>query len=326
MVAQVEILWVALALLIGAGAGAAVAVMLRRRSAPPVDTGAEAAELDAVRTRQQQTLDELRKRIEAVQVSRQQAETERSRLLKAMEEISGSASSGVTVAIANVKHATDHVRKLEVHEGEVAAHDEELEHLQQELGAAEELLRDVDTQRNALEGQLKDRDRELWKLRNEIESVQRRSHEQRARTMMLTRSSVRKTDVVANRMEDQLKRWVKKTGEANVNFSEHGHASMVAEFFEKLDREFIDRFFSHATNPEYERGQHRAIHIHEGKDPDGEPYGELRIALDDDAGRTLGLRFELRGGAPDAKSVGFVLAMYLRALNRELRDFEIVVH
>jgi DNA repair exonuclease SbcCD ATPase subunit len=325
MLAEVAIWPIAVALPVGIAIGVVAVLMLLRRSAR-VDTSTEAAELDAVRARQQQTLDELRKRIEAVQASRQQAETERSRLLKAMEEISGSASSGVTVAIANVKHATDHVRKLEVHEGEVAAHDEELEHLQQELGAAEELLRDVDTQRNALEGQLKDRDRELWRLRSEIESVQRRSHEQRARTMMLTRSSVRKTDVVANRMEDQLKRWVKKTGEANVNFSEHGHASMVAEFFEKLDREFIDRFFSHATNPEYERGQHRAIHIHEGKDPDGEPYGELRVALDDDAGRTLGLRFELRGGAPDAKSVGFVLAMYLRAINRDLRDFEIVVH
>ena len=162
--------------------------------------------------------------------------------------------------------------------------------------------------------------------RSEIEGVQRRSHEQRARTMMLTRSNVRKTDVVASRMEDQLKRWVKKTGEANVNFSEHGHASMVREFFEKLDRDFIDRYFSHVTNPEYERGKHQAIHVHEGKDPDGVEYGELRIALDDDAGRTLGLRFELKGGAPDAKAVGFVLAMYLRAIHRDLRDYTIQMH
>ena len=144
--------------------------------------------------------------------------------------------------------------------------------------------------------------------------------------MMLTRSNIRKTDVVANRLEDQLKRWVKKTGPVNVNFSEHGHAVTVKEAFEKLDREFLDRYFSHATNPEYERGQRRSIHVHGGKDPDGTEYGELRVALDDDAGRTLGLRFELRGGAPDVKSVGFVLAMYLRAMNRDLRDFDLHVH
>jgi hypothetical protein len=135
---------------------------------------------------------------------------------------------------------------------------------------------------------------------------------------------VRKTEVVANRLEDQLKHWVRKTGEININWSTHGHAVIVAEAFAKLDREFIDRYFSHATNPEYERGQHRAIRIKPGKDPDGAAFGELLIALDDDAGRTLGLRFELKKGAPDAACVGFVLAMYLRAMTREFRDYEIL--
>lgn len=313
-------------MLLGVVLGAVLGILVGRRN-PAFNQSTEevAAELDSVRDHQHQTLEELRRRIEEVQAARARAEVERARLLKGLNEISGGHDQSVTVALVNAHEVAEHARELEAQEGEVAGHDAELGHLQEELSAAEELLRDVDARRSALEGQLKDRDKELWKLRSEIEGVQRRSHEQRARTMMLTRSNVRKTDVVAGRLEDQLKRWVKNTGPANVNFSEHGHASMVREFFSKLDREFIDRYFSHVTNPEYERGRHRAIHVQSGKDPDGTEYGELRIALDDDAGRTLGLRFELKGDAPDAAAVGFVLAMYLRAMHRDLRDFSLQV-
>ena len=326
MLGSVSSLYVALALALGAAGGLLAGFLVSRCSAtsalPPADV---AAELEAVREQQRKTLDDLRRRIEDVQNAKTRAEAERARLLKGLNEITGDGDAGVTIALSSARELAEHARQLEAHEGEVAGHDAELGNLQEELSAAEELLRDVDARRSALEGQLKDRDKELWKLRSEIEGVQRRSHEQRARTMMLTRSNVRKTDVVAGRLEDQLKRWVKNTGPANVNFSEHGHASMVREFFAKLDREFIDRYFSHVTNPEYERGKHRAIHVQSGKDPDGTEYGELRIALDDDAGRTLGLRFELKGDAPDAAAVGFVLAMYLRAMHRDLRDYSLHV-
>lgn len=63
--------------------------------------------------------------------------------------------------------------------------------------------------------------------------------------------------------------------------------------------------------------------MNEEKDPDGSKYGELVVSLDDDKGRTLGLRFDVRKQAPDIKSVGFVLAMYLKAMSRDLRDFGI---
>ena len=300
--------------------------MRRRKSAAVENPAAVAAELDSVREQQQETLISLRNRIEEVQNAKARAESERARLLKGLGEITGDDPGGVTVALASAKEVAEHARQLEAHEGALVAHDSELGELQTELDAAEELLRDVDTQRSALENQLKDRDREVWKLRSEIEGIRSKSHEQRARTMMLTRSSIRKTDVVANRLEDQLKHWVKKTGEVNVNFSEHGHAVTVKDAFDRLDREFIDRYFSHVTNPEYERGQRRSIHVHAAKGPDGTEYGELRLALDDDAGRTLGLRFELKGSAPDTKAVGFVLAMYLRAMHRDLRDYSINVH
>lgn len=319
---------VALALVIGAGVGLVLGALLRRKGSAKEIPAEAITELESVRTQQQQTLEDLRKRIEDVQSARARAESERERLLKGLGDITGhhGTGEGVTIALTSARELAEHARQLEAHEGALAGHDHELDALQEELGAAEELLRDVDTQRSALENQLKDRDREVWKLRSEIESVRRKSSEQRARTMMLTRSNVRKTDVVAARLEDQLKRWVKKTGEVNVNFAEHGHAVTVKEAFEKLDREFIDRYFSHATNPEYERGQRRCIHLHAAKDPDGTEYGELRVALDDDAGRTLGLRFELKGGSPDANAVGFVLAMYLRAIHRDLRDYSINVH
>ena len=323
LLAEIAIVPLAIAGILGLGVGLVIGLLLRRHASEssPVDA---AAELEALREQQQNTLNELRKRIADVQSAKAKAEAERARVVKGLNEITGSGSDGVTIALASAKEMAEHARQLEKHEGAVAAHDEELDHLADELSAAEELLRDVDTQRNSLESQLKDKDRELWKLRNEIEGVRRKSSEQRARTMMLTRSNVRKAEIVANRIEDQLKHWVKKTGEVNVNFSEHGHAVVVKDFFGKLDREFIDRYFSHATNPEYERGKRKAIHITAGRDDSGAEYGELRVALDDDAGRTLGLRFELKKTAPDPKAVGLVLAMYLRALHRDLRDFEVL--
>ncbi|MCC7508725.1 MAG: hypothetical protein IT464_05090 [Planctomycetes bacterium] len=312
----------AIALAVGAAIGAGAALALRKPALPPTAPGVD---LDAVREQQAQTLAQLKARIVDVQAQRDKARAERERLMQGLNEIGAKADSGVTIALTSAKELAEKARELGAHESAVSAHDDELNELQGELQAAEELLSEVDTQREALKRQVQDQSKELFKLRMEIEASHHKSNIQRARTMMLTRSSVRKTEVVANRLEDQLKHWVKKSGECNVNWSEHGHASTVAEAFSKLDREFIDRYFSHATNTEYERGQHRVIRVHQAKSPDGEEYGELVIALDDDAGRTLTLRFELRKDAPDARFVGFVLAMYLRALTRDFREFGIIV-
>lgn len=281
---------------------------------------------DAVREQQAETLASLRERIAEVQAQRDRAKAERERLMQGLNEIGGGQGpGGITVALANAKDLADKARELGDHEKAVAEHDKELADLAGELSAAEQLLNEVDAQRDALKQQVSDQSKELYRLRAEIDATHRKSFEQRARTLMLTRSNVRKTEVVANRLEDQLKHWVRNTGAVNVNWSEHGHASVVQEAFARLDREFVDRYFSHATNPEYSRGQRRAIRVSKGKDPDGAEYGELLIALDDDAGRTLGLRFELKGDAPDVICVGFVLAMYLRALTRDFRDYAINV-
>ena len=322
MLAEIAFVPLLIALVAGLVAGAVAALFVRRT--PPAATQSQQPDIDveSLRAQQAETLVQLKARIADVQAQRDRARAERARLMEGLGELGGNTEQGVTVALDSAKEVAEKARQLNAHDDELSAHDADLDGLQTELKAAEDLLAEVDTQREALKQQVKDQSGELWRLREEIKATQNKSSAQRARTMMLTRSNVRKTEVVANRLEDQLKAWVRKS-ELNVNFSEHGHASIVREAFGKLDREFLDRYFSHATNPEYERGKRRAIHVNAGRDPDGSEYGELRIALDDDAGRTLGLRFELKKGAPDAKAVGLVLAMYLRAMNRELRDFEI---
>ncbi|MBX3475674.1 MAG: hypothetical protein KF754_14990 [Planctomycetes bacterium] len=296
----------------------AAAARAAQAAAPVPDVAA----LDATRAVQAGTLEELKARIAAVQAQRDKALAERKRLMDGLGAIGGKGDAGVTIALASAQELAEKARELGKHESDLGAHDAELSQLQTELSAAEELLGEVDAQRDALKKQVQEQGKELFKLRAEIESTQRKSHEQRARTMMLTRSNVRKTEVVANRLEDQLKHWVKNTGNLNTNWSQHGHAGIVSDFFAKLDREFLDRYFSHATNPEYSRGQRRMIRVRAGE---GGGYGELMITLDDDAGRTLGLRYDLKKEAPDAVCVGFVLAMYLRALSRELRDYSIGV-
>ncbi|MBE7491044.1 MAG: hypothetical protein HS108_04720 [Planctomycetes bacterium] len=290
-----------------------------RKAAAGPQAAPDIAELDATRQAQAEVLQELKARIAAVQAQRDKALAERGRLLEGLGAIGARGDAGVTIALASAQELADKARELGRHESELGVHDQELGQLQGELQAAEELLAEVDAQRDALKQQVQEQGRELYRLRAEIEATQRRSHEQRARTMLLTRSNVRKTEVVANRLEDQLKHWVKNTGALNVNWSQHGHAEIVSDFFAKLDREFLDRYFSHATNPEYSRGQRRNIRVRAGEGD----WGELLITLDDDAGRTLGLRFELKKESPGAQCVGFVLAMYLRALSRDLRDYTV---
>ena len=47
------------------------------------------------------------------------------------------------------------------------------------------------------------------------------------------------------------------------------------------------------------------------------------MALDDDAGRTLGMRFETRKDAPDPANIGFLLALLLRSKCRDFRHYAV---
>lgn len=295
-------------------------------------------ELSGLREEQQEALELLKERLEATRAEMESAQNDRERLLRELNSITEEATGKPTdrleagSATVAITHAREAVQRKLAAQTRVMRRDEEiqlrkleLDELAKELAAAEELLRESDKQREELDQRLSDQDKELWKLRAQVQGAQHVAAQSRLKTMMLTRSHVKRGEHTLRLLEEMLKRFVKSTGQANVNFSQHGHAGDVRAAFEKLDQDFVNRFFAHVTNPEYERGQHRVIRIKPGKDPDGGQYGELVIALDDDAGRTLGLRFDLRKDAPDAANVGFMLAMLLKALSREYRDYGIIV-
>lgn len=292
------------------------------------------AELAAMRAEQQQSLELLRDRLNAAQREIETAVHDKERLMAELHEIvpdaPGDASATFLIEQAHEKVAKESKRqaaqtRVAAREASILRTKSEIEEMQKELAAAEALLSESDRRAAELDNQLNDKNRELWKLKAEVQGAQSHARESRLKTMMLTRSHIKKGEHTLRMLEEMLKRWIKSSGVANVNFSTHGHASDVAAQFEKIERDFVDRYFTHVTNPEYERGQHRVIRVKSGKDPDGSEFGELVIALDDDAGRTLGLRFDLRKDAPDAANVGFVLAMLLKAQCREFRDFGVIV-
>lgn len=291
------------------------------------------AELVAMREEQQHTLEMLRERLANAQSEIDSALRDKERLMAELHEVvpDAPADASATFLIDKAHEKVAQESKRQAAQTRVAQREEsiqrtqaEIEELKKELAAAEVLFFESDRRASELDKQLNDKSRELWKLKAEVQGAQSHARESRLKTMMLTRSHIKKGEHTLRMLEEMLKRWIKSSGAANVNFSTHGHASEVAAQFEKIDRDFVDRYFTHVTNPEYERGQHRAIRIKEGENPDGTKFGELVIALDDDAGRTLGLRFDLRKNSPSAQQVGFMLAMLLRAQCREFRDFEIL--
>jgi hypothetical protein len=292
------------------------------------------AELASMRAEQQQTLELLRDRLNSAQREIETAVHDKERLMAELREMvpdaPGDASATFLIDKAHEKVAQESKRqaaqtRVAAREASILRTKSEIEEMQKELAAAEALLSESDRRTAELDNQLNDKNRELWKLKAEVQGAQSHARESRLKTMMLTKSHIKKGEHTLRMLEEMLKRWIRSGGVANVNFSTHGHASDVAAQFEKIERDFVDRYFTHVTNPEYERGQHRVIRVKSGKDPDGSEYGELVIALDDDAGRTLGLRFDLRKDAPDAANVGFILAMLLKAQTREFRDFPVIV-
>ncbi|HRJ79862.1 MAG: hypothetical protein HUU03_04290 [Planctomycetaceae bacterium] len=289
------------------------------------------AELASMREEQKQTLEVLRERLELARHEAEVAQGDKERLMRELHEMlpdaPGDASATFLLDKAHeaVSRRAQAQTRVASREADILRSRAEVEELQRELSAAEALLSESDRRAAELDRQLLDQNRELWKLKAEVQGAQSHARDSRLKTMMLTRSHIKKGEHTLRMLEEMLKRWIRSGGQANVNFSSHGHASEVAAQFEKIDRDFIDRFFAHVTNPEYERGQHRAIRVRAGEDPDGGRFGELVVALDDDAGRTLGLRFDLRKEAPDARHVGFVLALLLKALSRDLREFAVIV-
>ncbi len=209
----------------------------------------------------------------------------------------------------------------------VSFYNQELEATRSELEAAESLLYDVENKREGLSVKLQDRNREIRKLHTHLQETQKKMRNAQTDQLRHGKAHIRELrqwDENQSNIEEQLSHWVKVTEHARVNFSKHANSGLVEQQFQKIDQRFINQFFTHANNSEYERGSKRLIRVLTEKDDDAEfAIGKLVIALDDDVGRTLSLRFETRKDAPAPVHIGFMLALLLRSKCRDFQNFTI---
>ena len=222
----------------------------------------------------------------------------------------------------------NHVERiLASYNTKVAYYEQELETTQSELEAAEGLLYEVENRREGLNVKLQDRNREIRKLHTHLQETQKKmrsAHTDQLRHGKAHIRELRQWDECRSNIEEQLRPWVKTTQHARVNFSQHANSGLVEQQFLKIDQRFINQFFTHANNSEYERGGKCLIRVLTEKDDDAEfATGRLVIALDDDAGRTLSLRFETRKDAPAPVHIGFMLALLLRSKCKDFQNFTI---
>ncbi len=210
----------------------------------------------------------------------------------------------------------------------VAHYQREMEQSRSEFEAAEQLLHEVEARREGLNQKLQDRNQEIRKLHKLIRETQKEINSVRSNQVQQGRAhlhDLEEWEDSQSSVEEQLGIWM-KGGHARVNFSSHGMIGVVERQFEKIDQAFVDRYFTHVNNLEYTRGARSLIRVHTDSKEEGQPSaGKLLVALDDDAGRTLGLRFEVVPDGPDAAHVGFLLAMLLRAKCRDFMHYQIRV-
>lgn len=209
----------------------------------------------------------------------------------------------------------------------VSHYENELSETRSELDAAEQLLLEVEEKQGGLNAKLKDRNRQIRKLQGAIQDAQKELRSAQMNHLQAGKASLRrKRDLEESQasIEEQLESWVKTGQQASVNFSSHSRVGEVEEQFQRIDQAFVDRYFTHVNNSEYERGARRIIRIlADGSAGNDAAAGKLIVVLDEDAGRTLAMRYEIRKDAPDPVHVGFVLALLLRTKCRDFRNFSI---
>ena len=206
----------------------------------------------------------------------------------------------------------------------------ELADTRSELTAAEQLFQEVEARRETLNAKLQARNREIRKLHKLVQETHKKmrtleSDQHRlAKKNKLNHRNQGEWKETQDTLEEQLGVWIKKSGHAKVNFSSHGKVGLVEQQFQKIDPAFIDRYFTHINNTEYERGNRCLIRVITDPSEDtAPPSGKLIVCLDDDAGRTLAMRFETRKDSPDPIHIGFVLALLLQAKCRDFHHFSI---
>jgi hypothetical protein len=301
-------------------------------------------ELGELRSRSASEIERLKDQATRTEAQRGEAVRERERLIseiEAVEQEYGAPHEGgqkVGVSDARLRQIRD--RKAEI-ERELTSHDEkvdgyesELTSLRSELSAAEDLLSEVESKQGDLDGKLRDRNRQIRNLQYLVDQAQQDTHAMQLDSLRLAGEGTRRRGPTedesgAGPLESQLVDWIDPGGPIKTNFSQHSRSVLVEEAYARMDRDFVDFFFTHANNAEYERGQRKLIRVQANdehqREGDERRSGELVIALDDDTGRTLALRFEVRKSAPSVSHIGFVLALLCREHCREFSSFAIKI-
>lgn len=301
------------------------------------ETGTLTAELDRLKNHHSEEILVLRKQIDHDRDQRNDAVSHRNKL---MDEIRGIEHEYQTLTEAwpktkphsqRIKDTKERRSRVEhvlaSYNVKVAFYEQELKGSRSELDAAEQLLLEVEHQRQGLNEKLQDRNRQIRKLQGLIQKTQKKIRSAQTDQLLAGMAHIRELQEWEENqgyIEEQLDFWIKTGKQTRVNFASHSKSRQVEEQFQKIDQEFVNRYFSHAGNREYERGSRRLIRVNTNEPMDSASNsGELIIALDDDKGRTLGLRFETRKDAPDLIHIGFVLAVLLRSKCRDFRRFDI---
>ncbi len=217
-------------------------------------------------------------------------------------------------------------RVLASYNAKVDYFEHELIETRGQLGAAEQLFQEVEARREGLNTKLKNRNREIRKLHGLIQKTQKKIRAMQSDQRRMGKTNhheLREWEETQDTIEKQLGFWIRNVDHARVNFSSHGNVGLVEQQFQKIDPAFVDRYFTHINNTEYERGTRGLIRVVTDASEDAAPTSGKLIISFDDAGRTLAMRFETRKDAPDPVYLGFVLALLLRAKCRDFSNFPI---
>ncbi len=194
------------------------------------------AELAAMRAEQQQSLELLRDRLNAAQREIDTAVHDKERLMAELREMvpdaPGDASATFLIEQAHEKVAKESKRqaaqtRVAAREASILRTKSEIEEMQKELEAAEALLSESDRRTAELDNQLNDKNRELWNLKAEVQGAQSHARESRLKTMMLTRSHIKKGEHTLRMLEEMLDDYAVRVAEGVVWVAEQDDGRVV---------------------------------------------------------------------------------------------------
>lgn len=296
------------------------------------DASDAATELDQQQQRSQRQIAQLREQQQQSQQQQLQAEQQQQRLQAELQDIdkeyqqllenapntaeADDRSEAAQRLQANQQRRSKTRQALASYNLSIDQHRQQAERAHAEMLAAEQLLGDVEQQRQELSNKVRSRNQEIQRLRSLLQDIEKTHRRQPP-------LDDTPADPKLSAIEQQLGQWISNPAGVSMKFSQHHGVGALEQQAAKVDRDFLERYFTHVTNPEYGRGAHKTIRVL--TDGENSNSGELIIALDDKKRRTLGFRYQTRNNAPPAVHVGFALALLLRQYCRDFRSFSIRV-